>query len=143
MKTKAMLFYFLICCSWIAPTYAQSPSAEGAYVYIISPANGETVTSPVLVKFGLHGMGVAPAGINQEFTGHHHLLVDVDPELLPSMDKPLPADAQHIHYGKGQTEAYVDLKPGTHTLQLLLADYSHMPHKPPLLSEHITINVTE
>lgn len=143
MHTKITLFLLFICCTLIAPAYAETPSAEGAYVYIISPANGENVTSPVLVKFGLHGMGVAPAGVNQEFTGHHHLLVDVDTELLPPMDKPLPADAQHIHFGKGQTEAYVDLKPGTHTLQLLLADYVHIPHNPPVMSAHITINVVK
>jgi hypothetical protein len=143
MNTKVTLFLILIFCALVAPTHAESPSAEGAYVYIISPANGETVTSPVLVKFGLRGMGIAPAGVEHEYAGHHHLLVDVDPELLPPLDKPLPADDQHIQYGKGQTEAYVDLKPGTHTLQLMLADHNHMPHKPPLLSAHIMVNVVK
>ena len=143
MNLKVPLLLLLVFCATLTPLQSKSPSAEGASVYIISPANGETVTSPVLVKFGLRGMGVAPAGIEKEFTGHHHLLIDVDPESLPSFDKPLPADSQHVHYGKGQTEAYVELEPGTHTLQLLLADHAHMPHMPPLLSAHITIEVVK
>lgn len=143
MNLKANLIFLLICSALVTPLQAESASVDGASVYIISPANGEMVTSPVLVKFGLRGMGVAPAGVEREFTGHHHLLIDVDPELLPAFDKPLPADKQHVHFGKGQTEAYVELTPGTHTLQLLLADHSHIPHQPPLISAHITVEVVK
>ncbi len=116
-------------------------SAGGAQprAYIISPANGETVTSPVTVKFGLENFGVAPAGVAKEKTGHHHLLVDVDE--LPDLDKPIPSDAHHRHFGGGQTEVEIELEPGTHTLQLLLGDHTHIPHDPPVKSEPITIHV--
>jgi len=118
---------------------AGSPAPEGAKVYFISPADGETVSSPVTVRFGLSGMGVAPAGTAKDHTGHHHLLIDV--EEVPPLDKPVPNDDNHMHFGGGQTEASVELSPGMHTLQLLLGDMGHLPHDPPVISEKITIEV--
>lgn len=116
----------------------RTPSPEGASVYIISPADGATVQSPVLVQFGLSGMGVAPAGVEWENTGHHHLIVDAD---TPAFDQYLPADEHHIHFGGGQTEVSLELEPGEHSLQLVLADDSHLPHEPPVVSTKITITV--
>lgn len=117
----------------------RSPAPDDARVYIISPADGAVVKSPVKVVFGLSGMGVAPAGMDKEHTGHHHLLIDVDE--LPSMNKPIPADKQHRHFGGGQTEVELELAPGEHTLQLLMGDKHHIPHRPPVKSEPITIRV--
>lgn len=109
--------------------------------YIISPADGATVSSPVLVQFGLRGMGVAPAGLEgAENTGHHHMLVNKPLDAVTLSD-PLPSDENHRHFGGGQTEAVLDLPPGTHTLQLLLADWQHIPHDPPVYSEAITVTV--
>lgn len=119
--------------------FARTPAPAGATVYFIAPVNGAVVTSPVTVKFGLKGIGVAPAGVDNPKTGHHHLLIDV--AKLPAMDGPLPADANHKHFGGGQTETTVELAPGMHTLQLLLGDMSHIPHDPPIVSESITITV--
>jgi hypothetical protein len=119
----------------------RTPSAPGAKVYIISPKNGAKVTSPFVVKFGLTGMTIAPAGTAQENSGHHHLLIDTDPPA--DMSKPLPVTDQIKHFGKGQTEATVELPPGKHTLQLLFADLNHVPHNPPVLSKKITITVTQ
>lgn len=116
----------------------RTPSTAGAGVYFIAPADGATVTSPVTVKFGLKGMGVAPAGIAFDGAGHHHLIVDAE---LPALDKPIPADANHVHFGKGQTETTIELKPGKHTLQLLLGDQLHVPHDPTVASKKITITV--
>jgi hypothetical protein len=110
-------------------------------VYFISPQDGETLSGQIDVRFGLRGMGVAPAGVDQANTGHHHLLIDV--EEMPAMDVPLPSTEQIRHFGGGQTETTLKLAPGKHTLQLLLGNYSHIPHNPPVLSEKITITVTE
>ena len=117
---------------------AASPSPKGAKAYIISPADGATVSSPVKVQFGLEGMGVAPAGVDKAKTGHHHLLIDAKPSM---MDKPIGKDANHKHFGGGQTEVMLDLKPGKHTLQLLLGDKGHVPHKPAVMSQAITVTV--
>ena len=117
---------------------AASPAPKDAYVYIISPKDGETVASPVKVVFGLSGMGVAPAGVDKKNTGHHHLIIDAD---TPSLDKPIPADKKHKHFGGGQTETTIELSPGQHTLQLVLGDKNHIPHKPPVVSKKITITV--
>ncbi len=108
-------------------------------VYIISPADGETITGPVTVRFGLTGMGVAPAGVERAGTGHHHLFVDV--AELPALDQPLPNDAQHLHFGAGQTEVVLDLPAGQHTLRLVFADHNHVPHNPPLISAPVSIQV--
>lgn len=116
----------------------RTASPPGAEVYFIAPADGATVTSPVTVKFGLKGMGVAPAGIAFDGAGHHHLIIDAD---LPPLNAPIPADANHVHFGKGQTETAVELKPGKHTLQLVLGDQLHMPHDPAVVSKKITVTV--
>ena len=116
----------------------RTPAPQGAELYIIAPADNATVTGPVTVRFGLKGMGVAPAGIQLPDTGHHHLLVDAD---LPPLDKPIPADVNHVHFGKGQTETTLTLAPGKHTLQLILGDHLHIPHQPAVVSQKITITV--
>lgn len=117
---------------------AQTAAPAGAKVYFIEPANGASVTGPVSVKFGLKGMGVAPAGIEKPNTGHHHLLIDTK---LVDMTSGIPADEKNVHFGAGQTETEVKLAPGTHTLQLVLGDQNHIPHVPPVVSEVITITV--
>ena len=126
-----------------APTAAaalpRTPAPAGAEVYIISPKDGAVVRNPVLVQFGLKGMGIAPAGIKFDNSGHHHLLIDTDPPA--AMGAPLPATDKIVHFGKGQTETTLNLSPGKHTLQLLFADLNHVPHAPPLLSPKISITV--
>ena len=118
--------------------YKKVAAPAGAAVYFVNLKNGDVVTSPVLVQFGLRGVGVAPAGVEKEATGHHHLLIDV-PEI--DLNAPIPMTDTHRHFGGGQTEVRVELKPGTHTLQLLLADHNHIPHHPAILSERITVTV--
>ncbi len=117
----------------------RSPAPDDAEVYFIEPLDETTVTETFTVKFGLTGMGVAPAGIDMEGTGHHHLLIDV--AMLPDMTMPLPATAQIVHFGKGQTETEVTLPPGVHSLQLLLGNHLHIPHDLPVLSDRITVTV--
>ena len=116
----------------------RTPAPESARAYIIAPADGGTVSSPVLVRFGLSGIGVAPAGVVNPKTGHHHLIIDA---ATPDGAAPIANDAHHRHFGGGQTEVSIDLEPGTHTLQLLLGDHIHLPHDPPIVSETITITV--
>ena len=114
---------------------------DGAAPYIISPADGASVKSPVTVVFGLKGMGVAPAGIEKPKTGHHHLLIDTPAPGGEDLDYAIPADDHHIHFGGGQTETTVTLAPGKHTLQLMMGDANHVPHNPPLVSDIVTITV--
>jgi hypothetical protein len=128
------------------PVFSQSMSNDGAMAYIVSPADGATVSSPVTVVFGLRGMGVAPAGTEKEGTGHHHLLIDRPPfgegdYGAEEFELALPADDQHKHFGGGQTEVTIELAPGSHTLQLVLGDAGHVPHESPVMSEVITITV--
>lgn len=129
---------FATAATAAAQELPRTPAPEGASVYLISPTDGEAVASPVTVRFGLRGMGVAPAGVEAQGTGHHHLLIDTE---VPSAGLPIPADDNHRHFGKGQTEAIIELAPGQHTLQLLLGDHLHIPHDPPVVSERITITV--
>lgn len=134
------VFAFAASAAEPAATAAKrTPATAGAEVYFISPKDGETVGRDVVVRFGLKGMGVAPAGIQVDKTGHHHLLIDA--ELPADMAVPLANDAQHRHFGGGQTEVALTLEPGTHTLQLVLGDYLHVPFDPPIVSPKITITV--
>lgn len=116
----------------------RTPSPAGASAYIISPVDGSTVSSPVRVVFGLKGFGVVPAGIQRADAGHHHLLID---SAMPPLGLPIPNDATHVHFGRGQTEADVVLTPGRHELRLLLGDHLHVPHDPPLVSAPVVITV--
>jgi len=116
-----------------------SKAPSNAKVYIIEPTNGATVSSPITVKFGIENMVLAKAGDNQENSGHHHLLINLD--QLPDMSGPLPATEQIVHFGGAQTETEIELAPGEHTLQLLLGNYLHIPHDKPVLSEKISIMI--
>ena len=139
LRTGLLLLLALAAAS-LSPAAAQTASPAGAKVYIINLKDGAEVMSPFLVQFGLSGMGVAPAGVEKPNTGHHHLIIDT--KLTDEqMKAPIPADDTHKHFGGGQTEAMVTLPPGKHTLQLVLGDWSHIPHNPPVMSEPITITV--
>ena len=121
-----------------AMSLPRTASPELADVFFITPADGDTVLSPVTIEFGLDGMTVVAAGIDEAQSGHHHLLLDTTP---PDMGLPIPADANHIHFGDASTATELTLEPGEHTLQLLLGDHLHIPHDPPVLSKTITISV--
>ena len=125
------LLIFVFCSSFV--------SSSEIELYFIEPKDGATLNGPVKIVFGLSGMGVAPAGIDFPNTGHHHLLVDL--ENLPNLLKPIPADKNHIHFGKGQTQTVLQLSKGKRTLQLLMGNYLHIPHKEPVISDKITIFV--
>jgi hypothetical protein len=116
----------------------QSP--KDAYLYIISPSDGDTVKGAFWCRFGLRNMGVSHAGDNFANSGHHHLLIDTDEPIDPS--EPIPQDRKHLHYGAGETEALIELPPGKHTLQLVLSDGKHFTFDPPVLSKKITITVS-
>jgi Domain of unknown function (DUF4399) len=131
----------LVLAGTFALAQERSPSAAGAEVYIISPKDGAKVSSPFVVQFGLKGMGIAPAGMKFDNTGHHHLLIDTDAPT--DLSAPLPSSEKVMHFGKGQTETTLTLPPGKHTLQLVLGDYSHVPHNPPVMSKKVTVTVTK
>jgi len=122
-----------------APALPVTAAPDGAEAWIISPADGATVGQEFTVVFGLKGMGVAPAGVAKEHTGHHHLLVDVTE--MPAAGQPIPNDATHLHFGGGQTQTTLKLAPGTHTLQLELGDQNHVPFEPAVVSKKITVHV--
>ena len=137
LLSRAALASVLMGASVMA--MAATPAPEGAKVSIISPADGATVDKTFTVKFGVEGMKLAPAGDQTPNTGHHHLLIDVDQPIAAG--QVIPADANHVHFGKAQTEAEVTLAPGKHTLQLELADKNHMTFEPVIVSKKITVDV--
>jgi hypothetical protein len=133
----------LIACAvaGAAPRFAfagPTPSPAGAQVYIIWPYDGARIKGAFWLRMGLANMGVCPKGVDRPATGHHHVLIDTD---LPPMDQAIPSDRNHLHFGAGETEARIELPPGKHTLQLLMGDYNHVPHNPPVYSKKITITV--
>jgi hypothetical protein len=116
----------------------RTESIGGASVFFITPVDGATVSNPIDIEFGIEGMSVVPAGVNEPFSGHHHLLIDTE---LPSLDQPIPADLNHVHFGDGSTSTQITLAPGEHTLLLLLGDHLHVPHDPAVTSPTIVITV--
>lgn len=116
------------------------PATAEPSVYFVNLADGDTVTSPFRVVFGVSGLGVAPALTDKEMTGHHHLLIDTE-LTAEEMEYAIPNDDQHRHFGGGQTEVVLELPPGEHTLQLNFGDLNHEQFDPPILSDRITITV--
>ena len=140
----AMLFVAIASCGAVFSqgqrTGGPTPSAPGAEVYFIDLKDGMTVPAKLKIYFGLRNMGVAPAGSDRENSGHHHLLIDTE---VPPLDQPIPNDFNHLHFGAGQTETEITLKPGAHTLQLLMGDKDHIPHTPPVMSPVIRVRVVD
>jgi hypothetical protein len=140
---NSKLLVTLLCGAAVAlasvTATAREPSPAGAEVYIVSPKDGAKVASPVTVVFGLKGMGIAPAGIKFDNTGHHHLIIDGDAPA--DLSQPIPANEKSVHFGKGQTETSLTLAPGKHTLLLVLGDSLHVPHDSVVVSKKITITV--
>lgn len=121
-----------------AASLPRTPAPDGARVYFITPADGDTVSNPVVIEFGSDGVSIVRAGDDQPASGHHHLVIDAE---LPDLSLPIPANDNYIHFGDGSTRSERTLPPGTHTLQLLLGDHLHIPHDPPIVSNVITITV--
>jgi hypothetical protein len=138
---SAMVLGGLLTSAVAADKLEKRKSPKGAKAYIITPKNGKSVNKTFTVRFGLKGMGVAPATIDKENTGHHHLLIDVN--KLPNLNLPLAATDNIRHFGGGQTEVTLELPPGKHTLQLVLGDWIHLAHDPPVISKKITVTVKE
>src|ERR1700743_3320046 len=143
MKENSMSRFALALGACLVAAFALASdrigAAGGAEVYFIAPHDGAKVHSPVTIQFGLKGMGIAPAGVKFDNTGHHHLLVDT--AMPADLTAPLPMNDNIRHFGKGQTEAAIELPPGKHTLQLLLGDYTHTPFNPSVASKAISITV--
>jgi hypothetical protein len=147
-RSAVVSIFSIIICSAVAgtaiaqtkPTGGPTSSPAGATVYFIDIKDGATLAPKATIHFGLRGMGLAPAGIERQNSGHHHLLIDTD---LPPLNEPIPNDFNHLHFGNGQTEAEISLPPGEHTLQLLLGDQNHIPHSPPVMSDRIRVTVSE
>lgn len=139
MMQKGLFCGLMLLCTQVLAE--QAPAPRDAAAYFISPAHGEVVRNPVKIRFGLKGMGVAPAGVPMAKTGHHHLLVDIGG--YAQLSEPVPKDERHIHFGSGETETTLVLPPGKHELQLLVADHNHVPHKPAVVSRKIVIYVEE
>lgn len=138
LRAALLLALALAASSPSAQTAQRQPAPRNALVYFHYPLDGLRVPERFTVRIGLKEMGVAPAGIDKPGTGHHHLLIDTDPG---PPDQPIPSDYNNIHLGNGQTEVVVTLPKGTHTLQLLLGDHTHTPHRPPVMSQKITVYV--
>jgi len=140
LARAALALFAAFAVAALSSASAETPSPAGAKVYFINLKDGQQVTSPFLVQFGLSGMGIAPAGVEKPNTGHHHLLIDTTLNA-DQLKQPIPMDETHRHFGAGQTEAMIALPPGKHTLQLVLGDWTHIPHVPPVMSDVITITV--
>ncbi len=146
-KITALLILTLVATSSLflpariqSASAGETPAPKDAKVYFINLKEGDKVKGKVFIQFGLSGMGIAPAGTNKEKTGHHHLIINEKIEG-DELNENIPSDEQHRHFGAGQTEVTLDLKPGKYELQLVLGDMNHIPHNPPVMSERITITV--
>ena len=134
------LTILFLCVAFLPNAIAHSyHSDDPKRVYFITPSDGITTTNPVKIKFGATGVNIVPAGVDMPDSGHHHLLINV--VKLPNLKLPIPADSNHLHFGKGQTETEINLPEGKHTLQLLIGNHLHIPHSEPIISEKIEITV--
>jgi hypothetical protein len=142
-SVPAAIAAFIVVSLAPAASAGETPSPPGARVFFVNLRDGDILKGAVVVKMGIEGMALAPAGTQAPDSGHHHLLVDAPTPEGEALNEALPTDDNHRHFGKAQTEATIELAPGPHTLQLVLGDWSHVPHNPPVVSERITVTVVE
>jgi hypothetical protein len=141
-QMRRIAFFLLILLSSATVAGAgETPAPADAKVYFINLKDGDRVISPLVIRFGLSGMGIAPSGTEAPNTGHHHLFIDAPVLEGDALNEAIPVDEHHVHFGKGQTETTITLSKGQHTLQLVLGDWTHIPHKTPVMSERITVTV--
>lgn len=130
MKILTALITILVSSSVFAGQAAPQAKAaptKSVRVYFANLKNNQTIPTRFKIQFGLEGMKVHPAGEIVEGTGHHHLIIDGS--AIPA-GQVVPADAQHIHFGKGQVETEIELKPGKHKLTLQFANGAHLSYGP-------------
>jgi len=133
---RSRLFAVLFSAAMLTAGFVPQLAHAAASVSFIEPADGAVLSSPFTVKFAVSGMEIKPAGDMTPNTGHHHLLINQDPIKAGEV---IPADAQHLHFGKGQTETSLTLSPGKYRLTLQFGNGLHQSYGPELSK---TINVT-
>ena len=121
-----------------APKIQKKQAPSNAKVFFLKPTAGESISGPVDVEFGVDNIEIVPSGQDTPLSGHHHIIINAD---LPNMDLPIPANENYVHFGDGSSKTTLTLEKGEHTLQLILGDYLHIPHEPPIYSDKITIFV--
>ena len=121
-----------------APKIQKKQAPSNAKVFFLKPTAGESISGPVDVEFGVDNIEIVPSGQDTPLSGHHHIIINAD---LPNMDLPIPANENYVHFGDGSSKTTLNLEKGEHTLQLILGDYLHIPHEPPIYSDKITIFV--
>ena len=136
VMNKLNILFLIIFCNVLISDNSKKGDPE---VFFVSPqTNFVSESREVRLVFGIKNFNIAPAGINNVDSGHHHLIINAE---LPNLNRPIPSTDNYIHSGKGQTETTIVLNPGKHTLQLLLGDFAHVPHSEPIYSEKITIEI--
>jgi Domain of unknown function (DUF4399) len=139
--TRMAALAALLMLSTTAASAQRKPAAKDVSLYIVAPADGDTLKGAFWCRFGLRNMVVSHAGDDFPHSGHHHLLIDVNEPIDPN--EAIPQDKKHLHYGAGETEALIELPPGKHTLQLVFSDANHFNFDPPVVSKKITIKVKD
>ena len=119
---------------WVVP-----PPDPTAQAYFLDLKDGDRIETPLIIRFGLSGRGLAPAEVQAGKAGHHHLLIDFP--IPRDLTKPLPFTDNYIHFGAGQMQTVLKLKPGTYQLALVLSDRNHVPY--PVHSKPIKVTVTK
>lgn len=99
---------------------------EGQKVFFANLEDGDVITSPVTVEFGIEGMVVEPAGEIKENSGHHHLLINHG--FIPAGEVIPAGDSTKLHFGNGQTSTEVNLEPGDYTFTMQFANGAHMSY---------------
>jgi len=118
---------------------AKGEISEGQRVFFKNLSDGDEVASPFRIEMGVEGMVVEPAGELAKDKGHHHLLINHDSAGKGSV---IPTDSTHLHFGKGQIEKELVLRPGEYQLTLQFADGFHRSYGKQL-SASVTIRVVE
>ena len=140
MRLLIFCCIFLLSCA-VEKKESQKPQEmvveKDKQVFFKWPKDGSTVGSPVFIDMGLEGMIVEPAGKVKSGYGHHHLLINQ--KFWPERSV-IPTSDTTLHYGQGQTDASIELDPGTYILSLQFADGVHASYGE-TMSATIKINV--
>jgi hypothetical protein len=98
------------CAAWLQDELAR-PRPPGEWVSVLNLRDGETVTSPFNLRFGVEGYGVCAAGQSAERSGHFLLEVSQGGRLLRTVD-----------LANGATQTNLALPNGNYGLVLRFVD---------------------
>ena len=96
---------------------------DGPTVTLTAPTDDAHIAGGVQLAMSADGLTIEEAGEVHDDAGHFHVIAD---DGCTETGAAVARDADHVHFGKGQSEGVIYLEPGAHELCLQAGDGEHI-----------------